>query len=447
MTGPGQFRFDPGLCVGCETCVLACRMAHREDQTVPWRRVYTFNGLGLPDLPVLHLSLACHHCLRPACLEQCPAGAYRRDPATGAISHRVERCMGCRYCTWVCPHDAPRFDPVRGTAQKCGFCIDRRSQGLEPACVARCPVGALGFEPRDGTSTGGLPPGFPATRLGPSIRFVPCLRPPPMLTAPPDPGLLARRRRALLAVAQPRPSARSEWSLVAFTTTLAMLAALVAAAAAGTGRVLPAPLPYPWLLLWAGPLCLSLSVWHLGHPERAWRALGNLRSSWLSREVALVLAFLAFSALSQIGFPQVRSLAWIAAAAGFAALFAVDRIYQVALRTSRLDFHSAHALFNGLYLAGLLAGYWPLALAAGALKAGLYLGRKARFLRRGRGARPWLSLVRLALGFVLPVLAFGTGTAVLGAILGDLADRWEYYGELAFPSPGRQMEQDLASFT
>jgi Fe-S-cluster-containing dehydrogenase component/DMSO reductase anchor subunit len=441
MSGPGQFRLDLGRCTGCETCVLACRMAHRPAQSLAWRRVHTFNTLGLPDLPVFHLSLACHHCRQPACLEHCPAGAYRQDPATGAVIHQPERCLGCRYCTWVCPHDAPKFDPDRGEVAKCGFCLERQAQGLEPACVAHCPVQALGFEPRDGL-TGGLPPGFPASRMGPAIHFVPGRRPLPVLSAPPEPRLLARCRRALLRVPEPF-SARGEWALVAFTTTLAALVAVVATAAARAGRVLPAPLPHPGLLLWAGALCLALSACHLGHPGRAWRALGNLRGSWLSREVALVLMFLGLVAAGT-GLPRVPGLTWAAAAAGFAALFAVDRVYQVALRTSRLDFHSAHALFNGLYLTGLLAGCWPLALAAGALKASLYLGRKAHFRRCGRPPRPALSLLRILLGFILPALAFGGGWAALAAVLGDLVDRWEFYGELSFPSPERQIALDLA---
>ena len=440
MSGPVQFRFDPGRCIGCETCVLACRMQHRTGQAQPWRRVYTFNAPGLPDLPVFHLSLACHHCRRPACMQHCPAGAYARDPATGAVVHHAERCLGCRYCTWACPHDAPRFDPVQGTAAKCGFCLERQEQGLEPACVARCPVRALELEPREDAQGGWAPPGFPPSRLGPAIRFVPGRRPPPALTAPPPPALLARCRKALLRVADPGFSARGEWALVAFTTVLSVLVALVAASAAGG-----LPAPNPWLLLWAGALCLSLSAWHLGHPERGWRALANLRRSWLSREVALVLAFLGLTGLGGIGFPQVRALAWAAAATGFGALFAVDRVYQLAVRTSRLDFHSAHVLLNALYLTGLLTGAWPLALAAGALKAWLYLVRKAHFQRQGRGLRPMLSLLRIALGFALPALAFGAGAALLGAVLGDLVDRWEYYGELAFPSPGRQMERDFGS--
>jgi hypothetical protein len=229
------------------------------------------------------------------------------------------------------------------------------------------------------------------------------------------------------------PNNKNGIPLVAFTTTLSLLVALVAGG--------PRPLPRPWIMPGAGALCLALGACHLGRPGRAWRTLCNLRRSWLSREAALALAFLVLACL-----PQAPALRWAAAAAGFAAQVAVDRVYQVAVRTSRLDFHSAHALFNGLYLTGLLAGYWPLALAAGALKAWLYLGRKAHFRSQGRPERVWLSLLRVGLGFVLPALAFGSGAAALGAVLGDLADRWEYYGELTFPSPGRQMARDLITF-
>ena len=444
MSGPGQFVFDQGRCTGCETCATACRVVNRTGATGPWRRVHTFNRARHPELPTVHLSLACHHCQDPACLRHCPAGAYIRDEATGAVRLRGERCMGCRYCTWACPHDAPRFAPAQGTVSKCTFCLDRQERGLEPACVAACPVAALGLEPRVQAVPGKLPPGFPPSKLGPAIRIIRSLRPPPQLSAPPAPGFLARCREALTAVPEPRITARGEWALVVFTTILTVLAAVMGAAAAGIG-LLPRPLPHPRFLVGAGAFALALSTWHLGKPFRAWRALVNLRRSWVSREVALVLAFLALTGLS-LRSPGDPVLAWAAAAAGFAALFAVDRVYQVAVQAGPLGLHSAHVLFNGLYLAGILAGYWPLALGAGAVKAALYLGRKAHFRRTGRSGRLIFSLLRLLVGFGLPALAFGSRAAVAGAILGDLLDRCEYYGELEIPSPGLRMAQDLASF-
>lgn len=85
------------------------------------------------------------------------------------------------------------------------------------------------------------------------------------------------------------------WSLIAFTT----------AAGAGYGLLfmlalsgLLSAVPVPQSLMLVGiALALALitggllaSTLHLGHPERAWRALTQWRTSWLSREGVLALA-------------------------------------------------------------------------------------------------------------------------------------------------------------
>lgn len=43
------------------------------------------------------------------------------------------------------------------------------------------------------------------------------------------------------------------------------------------------------------------SLFHLGHPERAWRAMTMWRTSWLSREGIALLSFMAFLALYGLG--------------------------------------------------------------------------------------------------------------------------------------------------
>lgn len=82
------------------------------------------------------------------------------------------------------------------------------------------------------------------------------------------------------------------------------------------------------LLVLAGVMVaggLSASVAHLGHPERAWRAFSQWRSSWLSREgVASCLTFLPMGAafllllLDPWGGPWALRLALVLAAGGAA---------------------------------------------------------------------------------------------------------------------------------
>ena len=426
------FVFDLNRCTGCQACVVACWMENRERQTQNWRQVHTFNALHHPDQPCFQLSLACHHCEHPACLEQCPAQAYTKDALTGAVNLHPERCMGCRYCTWACPHDAPKFSVSTRTVEKCTFCAERLADRLEPACVARCPVDALGLEAVNNQAGTASVPGFARSALNPAIRFVPLRRAaPPEVTAAPD--RLGGFLEPLLALPASKITLRGEWSLVLFTTSLSLLVAWQAAS------LLQGPALRPWLFLVLGATTLTLSAWHLGHPERAWRAVLNPRTSWLSRELLLVSAFLGLAGLQGLWFADSRALGLTAAILGYAALFSVDRIYRVALRMGPWNLHSAHAFLNGLYLFGWLASLWPLIVLVGALKLLLYLHRKRQ---RVQPARPLLSSVRVLLGFALPGL-LPPGFSALAAGLGDLVDRCEYYAELEIPSPQRQLAEEL----
>ncbi|GAB4149973.1 MAG: dimethyl sulfoxide reductase anchor subunit [Sphingomonadales bacterium] len=91
------------------------------------------------------------------------------------------------------------------------------------------------------------------------------------------------------------------------------------------------------LLLLAGVMVaagLSASVFHLGHPERAWRAFSQWRSSWLSREgVVSSLTFLPMAAalalmLTGYGGPWPLRLALLATALGaLATVYTTAMIY------------------------------------------------------------------------------------------------------------------------
>ena len=92
------------------------------------------------------------------------------------------------------------------------------------------------------------------------------------------------------------------WSVILLTTLTGagqglFLALYAVDLAAGFGYLAPAPARFftagsglSVVLLVAG---LAASFLHLGHPERAWRAAAMWRTSWLSREVIVLPAFIA----------------------------------------------------------------------------------------------------------------------------------------------------------
>ena len=67
----------------------------------------------------------------------------------GIVMVDYEKCIGCRYCEWACPYDAPQFDEQRGIMTKCNFCYDALANGESPSCVAACPSRALEFGERE----------------------------------------------------------------------------------------------------------------------------------------------------------------------------------------------------------------------------------------------------------------------------------------------------------
>jgi DMSO reductase anchor subunit len=169
-----------------------------------------------------------------------------------------------------------------------------------------------------------------------------------------------------------------------FFTTLAgtaqgLLLALVGAdVAAALGLAeLPAGLRYAGtaVVLVLGGIGLAAATFHLGHPLRAWRAAAMWRTSWLSREVIVLPAFLALTlawALAHAARWPAGSLAFGLAAAALALLLylctgmiyaAVKAIREWATPLTPLNFALLGAA-SGLLLAAALAARLAPALAA-----------------------------------------------------------------------------------
>uniref|UniRef100_A0A7J3XXE9 4Fe-4S dicluster domain-containing protein n=1 Tax=Thermogladius calderae TaxID=1200300 RepID=A0A7J3XXE9_9CREN len=123
---------DLGACIGCGACEAVCDFIH---DGRPFIRVYrTSTGLDVP--------LSCFHCSKAPCVEVCPTGAMTRDQS-GAVYVEASKCIGCLACLYACPFSIPELDPVVKVSSKCDLCRPLRSKGLNPACAAICPAGAI----------------------------------------------------------------------------------------------------------------------------------------------------------------------------------------------------------------------------------------------------------------------------------------------------------------
>ncbi|MEQ9607796.1 MAG: DmsC/YnfH family molybdoenzyme membrane anchor subunit [Kiloniellaceae bacterium] len=123
-------------------------------------------------------------------------------------------------------------------------------------------------------------------------------------------------------------------------------------------------------------LGLLSSTFHLGHPERAWRALSQWRSSWLSREgVAAVVTFLPVGLFALL-WVVAQTNSGAAAAVGLlasvccAVTVACTAMIYASLRTIRawsnawtLPAYLALSAFSGALLMNLLLQFWGLPLA------------------------------------------------------------------------------------
>ena len=430
----GIFILDLDRCTGCAACMVACNTENEVADGLRWRRIHTFNHQRLATAPVFHFSLACNHCLEPACLHNCPANAYSKDPSTGAVLIDQDSCIGCRYCAWVCPYDAPQYNSDVGIMEKCTFCEHRLSDNRLPACVTACPTDALRFERNDEPALV-QHPGFPETGLQPAVRVVGGRRQkaPDMTAAPIAVNVMSPRSPTGWS------GFKSEWSLWFFTSVAILLVAWFATAAAWS-RALPVP-----VFAGAGVLAMAAGALHLGRKTRIWRAMLNVRRSWVSREVVLFSTFFAAACAAGLRPEGMGSANWIIAAVGFASLFAMDMVYRVRGQPVLTVPHSAMAMLTAAFYIGVLTENPVLLWPAATVKLVFYLARRERPSPGGTLIAP----VRIGVG-IMPAFALAaTGAvpvaaAMFGAVIGELIDRAEFYAALRFLTPTHQIDSDLA---
>jgi len=330
-----RFSFAMDACVGCHSCEVACAEQNNTPVDQAWRRVGELEGGSYPDTRRFSLSMACNHCVEPTCLSGCPTNAYEKLP-NGIVAHHADDCIGCQYCIWNCPYEVPVFNPVRKIVSKCDLCRPRIDEGQKPACVLACPTSAIGIETVDVEAWRADHAAADGPGLPPSAITISTSRIELPADLPPDTRPANGRR-----VTPEDP----HWPLVVLTLltqlSLGTVAATVLLELLGAGAISrrgAGGLAGPAVAAFAaGTVALAASLLHLGRPSRALKALRNLRTSWLSREVALFSVF----ALLSFGYAAcwaatvttgTLALGLAATAVGVAGVYASARLYLVPAR-------------------------------------------------------------------------------------------------------------------
>lgn len=263
---------------------------------------------------------------------------------------------------------------------------------------------------------------------------------------------------------------RPAWSVILLTTLIGagqgLFLALAAADALGEA---PARFSMAGAAVSLGLLAAGLvaSFFHLGHPERAWRSAAMWRTSWLSREVIVLPAFMAaVFAWALAHWLQMKTLWFDVAGVALAiALFVCTGMIYACLRFLQ-EWHTPLTPLNyallgcasGLTAAAALAAWLYPALAPAYVVAALaigalaYAGRIAALVRNSR-LRP-RSTAATAIGIKHPRIV----QIAQGAMGGSFNTREFFHGRprevvraarwallaLVFPLPALLLAMDFA---
>lgn len=154
--------YDTTLCIGCKTCVVACREANDlppDDRDDPLHDAPTSLNARTKNIIKLHkddagrrsyMKQQCMHCVDPACVGACMIGAFQKREY-GIVTWDGDRCIGCRYCQVACPYQIPKFEWESNAPKivKCELCNHRLAEGKEPACTEVCPREAVIYGTRE----------------------------------------------------------------------------------------------------------------------------------------------------------------------------------------------------------------------------------------------------------------------------------------------------------
>jgi anaerobic dimethyl sulfoxide reductase subunit B (iron-sulfur subunit) len=140
------FYFAAELCVKCHACEIACKTWNEVEVGPRWREVVKVESGEFPDVQAMNVSMACMHCGDAPCQTACPVSAISKRGEDGIVLVDPSVCIGCGFCAWACPFNAPQLTAMAGKMEKCNFCQtpgSERPHDMPRACEEVCPTGAI----------------------------------------------------------------------------------------------------------------------------------------------------------------------------------------------------------------------------------------------------------------------------------------------------------------
>jgi len=98
----------------------------------------------LERMVFFYLPRICNHCVNPACVAACPAGAIYKRGEDGIVLLSQDKCRAWRMCISGCPYKKTYFNWATGKSEKCILCYPRLEAGHAPACFHSC-VGRIRY--------------------------------------------------------------------------------------------------------------------------------------------------------------------------------------------------------------------------------------------------------------------------------------------------------------
>lgn len=470
------FEVDLDACSGCKACVVACHTLNGLEENETWRKVGALSSQSITALPIVqHVTTACHHCVDPACLNGCPVKAYEKDPLTGIVRHLDDQCIGCKYCTMMCPYEVPQYSSTLGIVRKCDMCSQRLGIGEAPACVQACPNQAIRIAIVDVSKV------IANSTLTKATTSLVLTAPPSRITIPTSSYLStqfgATTADLLSSESIEDKAHEGHLPLVAMivltqaSVGMWFVLAVIELATAFSTHLFAAA--FATTLGFVG---VNAALLHLGRPWLAFRAFLGWRTSWLSRE-AIAFGLFVSAAMAATGLrlilPQQSDLHGpiqiFVVAIGIVAVSCTGMIYIATrrelwghLRTG-VDFGlsmiglgliGAFASIEGLPSFLLIIGVLCSMLAATAKLVDYKQGKSAKVhwddfsVRSGRVLRtelavPWrvlwiLQVIALLASVSVCMIDFGNTklflsySILLVCLLAQAIHRWLYFASIAY---------------